>query len=288
MARAVLDGLDTRYEVSGTGPALLMLSPGGFDATIEGWSSVGIYRRLGLLSRLCERYTCIRFDRREAGGSDGRVERIGWHHYAGQARALLDELSIESAHVMGGCVGCSTAVALAVAAPARVRSLVLYSPAGGAAYRMKQHARFAQHLAYVEQNGLAAVVTLARGSEDGFSRDGRVGPWVNVLRRDPRFAADYAGLDADRYLATVTGMARLLFDRDSVPGAEPEDMMLLDTPSLIVPGQDSSHATSAARFLQECLPGAEYWDVPVAGQSAENAPDRVLRFLDRVESAAVS
>lgn len=288
MPYAALDGIDTRYEVSGTGPALLMLSPGGFDATVEAWSGTGVYRRLGLVQRLSERYTCIRFDRRDAGSSGGRVERIGWDHYVRQASELLDALGIESAHLMGGCVGCSTAVAFAVAHPARVTSLVLYSPAGGAAYRIKQHARFAEHLGYVAQHGLDAVVTLAGASDRGFSQDARAGPWVSVLRRNPEFAASYAALDPDRYAITVSGMARLLFDRDSVPGAEPEDLMLLDTPALIVPGQDSSHATSAARFLQECLSRSQYWDVDVADQTAENAPDRVLAFLDGVEQPAVT
>jgi hypothetical protein len=166
--------------------------------------------------------------------------------------------------------------------------MVLYSPAGGAAYRMKQHTRFAEHLAYVAQSGLEGVVTLARASDLGFSQDARVGPWVSMLRRDPGFASDYAGQDPDRYAVTVSGMARLLFDRDSVPGAEPEDMMLLEIPALIVPGQDSSHATSAARFLQECLPSSEYWDVPVAEQTADNAPDRVLQFLNAVGQSAVT
>jgi hypothetical protein len=75
-------------------------------------------------------------------------------------------------------------------------------------------------------------------------------------------------------------MARLLFDRDTVPGAEPEDLLTLDVPALVVPGQDASHATSAARYLEECLPRAEYWDVPVTGQTEETAPARVLAFLD--------
>jgi pimeloyl-ACP methyl ester carboxylesterase len=73
-----------------------------------------------------------------------------------------------------------------------------------------------------------------------------------------------------------------MFDRDTVPGAEPEDLLQLDIPALIVPGQDTSHATSAARYLQECLPGAQYWDVPVAEQTEETAPARVLQFLDAV------
>jgi len=40
-----------------------------------------------------------------------------------------------------------------------------------------------------------------------------------------------------------------------------------------------SHATSAARYLQECLPVNEYWDVPVAAQTADTAPTRILGFL---------
>jgi hypothetical protein len=49
---------------------------------------------------------------------------------------------------------------------------------------------------------------------------------------------------------------------------------------LIVPGRDASHATSAARYLEECLPRSEYWDVPVAAQTEDSAPSRILQFLD--------
>jgi pimeloyl-ACP methyl ester carboxylesterase len=181
---------------------------------------------------------------------------------------------------MGGCVGCSTAAAMTVAHPERVRSMVLFSPAGGVKYRMKQHARFAQHLAHVEAHGLAGVVALAGETEQGFAADPRVGPWNSVVRTDPAFAEAYARLDPARYALVVNGTARLMFDRDTVPGAEPEDLLRLDVPALIVPGQDESHAPSAARYLQECLPRAAYWDVPVAEQTEETAPARVLDFLD--------
>lgn len=280
MPTAVADGISTRYEVAGSGPPLLMFSPGGFDSTLESWRTVGIYRRLALLEQLSENYTCITFDRRESGHSGGRVERLTWSHYVAQAIGLLDRLGIERAHLMGGCVGCSTAVATAVAHPERVRSMVLFSPAGGVKYRMKQHARFAQHLAHVEAHGLAGVVALAGETERGFAADPRVGPWNSVVRTDPAFAEAYARLDPARYALVVNGTARLMFDRDTVPGAEPEDLLRLDVPALIVPGQDESHAPSAARYLQECLPRAAYWDVPVAEQTEDTAPARVLDFLD--------
>jgi pimeloyl-ACP methyl ester carboxylesterase len=158
--------------------------------------------------------------------------------------------------------------------------MVLYSPAGGPRYRMTQQARFATHLAFVDEHGLDAVVTLATSDDKTFSQDPRVGPWASVIRGDRAFAEDYRRREPDRYAAAVAAMARLLFDRDTVPGAEPEDLLQLDIPALVVPGQDASHATSAARYLEECLPRAEYWDVPVAEQTEATAPARVLQFLE--------
>ena len=281
MPVATLNGMATRYETAGSGPPLLMFSPGGFNARLENWTSLGIYSRLRLLDHLTPSYTCISFDRRESGESGGRVERVSWADYVAQARGLLNHLDIEKTHLIGGCAGCSVVAAFAVTHPERVSSMVLFSPAGGARYRMTQHGRFAAHLAYVEQHGLEQVVALARSHDEGFSQDGRVGPWVSVIRADRAFAETYARQDPDHYRVLVSGMARLLFDRDTVSGAEPEDLLRLDIPALIVPGQDASHATSAARYLEECLPRADYWDVPVSEQTEATAPARVLEFLAR-------
>jgi hypothetical protein len=57
--------------------------------------------------------------------------------------------------------------------------------------------------------------------------------------------------------------------------------MRVDIPALIVPGRDAAHATSAARYLEECLPRADYWDIPVAQQTEEAVPARVLAFLEK-------
>jgi hypothetical protein len=48
---------------------------------------------------------------------------------------------------------------------------------------------------------------------------------------------------------------------------------------LIVPGRDASHATSAARYLEECLPCSEYWDLALDRQNEETVPGRLLQFL---------
>ena len=114
---ATLDGIATRYEIVGEGPPLLMYAPGGFDATLEKWRTLGVYERIKLLEHLPKKYICIVFDRRECGQSGGRVEQVTWRHYADHGKALLDHLKIKRAHLMGGCMGCSCVLSFAVSYP---------------------------------------------------------------------------------------------------------------------------------------------------------------------------
>ena len=280
MAFATIDGIRTRYEVVGSGPPLLMFSPGGFDATVEKWSTLGVYARVKLLEHLPKKYTCVMFDRRETGQSGGRIERVSWEHYVEQGRSLLDHLGIDKAHLIGGCMGCAPVAAFAVAHPDRVLSMILWWPVGGAKYRIKGQQRFAEHLAFVQQHGLQAVRDLVAKDGKPFGSDPRGGPWASVLKSDADFAAAYSKQDLEAYKLVVAGMSRNLLDRDTAPGAEPEDLMRLSIPALVVPGRDESHATSAARYLEECIAGSQYWDVAPAEQTEANAPTRVLEFLD--------
>lgn len=286
MPFTVIDGIATRYDIVGSGPPLLMFSPGGFDATLEKWTTLGVYARTRLLRHLAAHYTCIVFDRRETGQSGGRIESVGWSDYVRQAKGLLEHLHIDRAHLLGGCMGCSPVLSFGVMHPETTLSMVLYWPVGGAKYRISSQKRFADHLAYVDEHGLSGVVSLVLQDGKPFNAEPRGGPWAAVIKSDAAFAASFATMNSDRYRQLVSEMARTLFDRDTAPGAEPEDLLRSAIPALVVPGQDASHATSAARYLEECLPRAQYWDVPAAEQTELNAPARVLEFLDGCAIAA--
>src|SRR5262249_53100146 len=227
----------------------------------------------------------ILFDRRESGQSGGRVERITWAHYVAQGKGLLEHLGIERAHLMGGCMGCCPVMAFGVAYPAMTLSMVLFWPVGGAKYRIAAHQRSPSHLPFVQQHGLSGGCALPAKDEKPFNADARGGPWASVLRHDRAFAESFARQDVEQYRLIVTAMMRALFDRDTSPGAEPEDLLRLDIPALVIAGRDVSHATSAARYVEECLPRAEYWDVAVAGQTEQSVPARILDFLDRAPRA---
>src|SRR5207253_5725527 len=173
--------------------------------------------------------------------------------------------------------------AFGVMHPQSVLSMILFWPVGGAKYRISSHQRFAEHLAYVQSQGLEAVVALVAKDGKAFGADPRGGPWASVIKHDHAFAESYAKQNVDAYKLIVAGMARMLFDRDTAPGAEPEDLLRLDIPALIIPGRDASHATSAARYLEECLPKSQYWDVLPEQQTEACAPARVMEFLGSVE-----
>lgn len=285
MPIATIDGLETHYAVLGKGPPLLMFAPGGFDASLDKWSNLGVYAKIKLLDHLPAHFTCILFDRRETGQSGGRVERIGWGDYVAQGTGLLDHLGIDAAHLIGGCMGCCPVAAFATRYPERVRSMIQYWPVGGAAFRLNAFRRFSLHYAYVEEHGLQGVVDLALATADGFGKEPRQGPWAPVLRRDAAFRDAFLRQKPEYYKLIVASLPRVLIDRDSVPGFEPEDLMRLDIPTLIVPGRDNAHALSAARFIEECSPKANFWDIAPGDQTQANVPARLLEFLTAVEKA---
>ncbi len=281
MPTTTINGLTINYLTRGSGPPLLMLAPGGFDATIEKWSTAGVWQQVRPLETFTDRFTCIAYDRRESGASGGRVEHLTWQLYAEEAKALLDHLQMDRAFVIGGCMGCSVAIAFATRFPEATRGLVLHWPVGGAEWIRMTHDRWlGVHAGFVREQGLQGVVHLAR-EKKSFMADFRAGPWASVIARDPAFAERFASQDVDAYLRLLAEITRTLYDRDTAPGAEPEELRRLQIPALVIPGDDPAHATSAAQYLAKDLPQAEYWDVPVAQQEGDLVRRVILDFLTK-------
>lgn len=281
MPTALVDGLEVYYEVRGSGPPLLMFAPGGFDATIDKWLTTTAWKSADALARLSSHFQLIVYDRRESGRSGGQVEKLTWGAYARQAKGLLDHLKIDSAFVLGGCMGCSVGIAFGARFPEAARALLLHWPVGGYRWRLNSRNRFAAHAAFARERGLAAVVERARETKS-FWQDSESGPWAPCIARDPGFAEAFRSLDLDRYLGIVETSGRTLFDRDTAPGAEPEELLGIKVPALVIPGDDPSHATSAAHYLRECLPRAEFWNVMPPEQTTEKVCDRIVEFCEKL------
>jgi pimeloyl-ACP methyl ester carboxylesterase len=277
MPIAMLDGIETYYETHGSGSPILMCAPGGFDASIDKWRAASAWTGIDALKALAAEHAVIVYDRRECGQSHGRVERLGWASYTRQGKALLDHLKLDSAWIMGGCMGCSVALAFGVHYPATTRGLLLHWPVGGYRWKVNSRERFVRHLNYARQNGLKGIVERAQGGKS-FWMDPEGGPWASVIARDKEFAEGFASRDPERYLGIIATSGRSLFDRDTATGAEPEEVMGVKVPALIIPGDDSSHATSSAHYLRELLPKSDFWTVMPPEQTTQNICDRILEF----------
>ena len=88
---------------------------------------------------------------------------------------------VRSARVLGGCIGCSIALAFADAYPHRAERLVLYSPAGGPRYRITQHSRFEQHAEFGGVDGIAPVGRAVRAERTEVAQAAGVGAKVVAL-----------------------------------------------------------------------------------------------------------
>lgn len=277
MPVALIDDLEVYYETLGSGPPLLMFAPGGFDATIDKWLTTVAWKEMNALEELSSEHTLIVYDRRESGRSAGRVERLGWGTFARQAKGLLDHLKVDSAFVLGGCMGCSVALAFAVLFPEATRALLLHWPVGGYRWRVNGRERFLRHFNFTRERGLHSITERAKQGKS-FWQDPEAGPWASAIVRDPAFAETFGSQDLERYLGIVATTGPGLFDRDTAPGAEPEEIMGVKVPAFIIPGDDPSHATSAAHYLRECLPHLEFWNVMPPDQTTKRICERILEF----------
>lgn len=284
MTTATIDGLTVNYTVRGSGPPLLMLAPGGFDASMDRWNLSGVWKGMRPFETLSQHFTMIAYDRRESGLSGGRVERLSWALFADQAKALLDHLKIKDAYVIGGCMGCSVALAFASRHPQATRALILHWPVGGYRWKINGGDRFARHVRFVREHKLDGVIKRAHQGKS-FWQDPEAGPWASTIVADPAFADAFAAQDLERYIGLCAASGRTLFDRDTSPGAEPEEIMGMTMPTLVMAGDDPSHAQSAAHYIKELLPNGQLWPIVPPNQTSENVRERILEFRRAVSES---
>jgi pimeloyl-ACP methyl ester carboxylesterase len=254
MPFATIDGIKTNYQVTGSGTPLLMLAPGGFDSSIMRWSASGAWKELLPLNALADQFQVIAYDRREAGDSGGRIEPLTWELYVKQATGLLDHLGVDSAYMLGGCMGVSVALAIGRLAPKRVRGLLLHWPVGGYRWMLKGRGFFDGQIAYVREHGLAGVLERAKELKTFWRGDPSGGPWSAALANDPALAESFVKQELAHYIRILERSRDTLFNDTMPSGATGEQLIAMQASACVMTGDDASHAHSAAVALRELLP----------------------------------
>jgi pimeloyl-ACP methyl ester carboxylesterase len=285
MPYATLDGIKTHYLKQGSGPVLLMMAPRGFNSCIESWS-VNKWKEMDSINALSSHFTCIAYDRREAGLSGGRVEPLTWDVYARHGKLLLEHLGVDKAWVIGPCMGVAVATKFAALYPEACIALMLPQPVGGYHWMAKMRGLFDAHIDFVIDSGLEAVVEHAKKEGRNFQDDGKAGPWGTVIAHDAAFAARYVKQDIERYLEIVADSRDAMFPDTFVNGARPEELMAITTPAFCWAGDDPAHATSAGHQVRELMPHLRLWDLHPSKHTGANMLEQLVRFKQDVESGA--
>ncbi|MEV4534695.1 alpha/beta fold hydrolase [Asanoa sp. NPDC049518] len=120
MTTLKVPGATLHHEVRGTGPTLLLVCGGVYDAA--GYA--------GLARALADRFTVVTYDRRGNSRSplDGLDGPQSLPEHADDAAALLDAVGGGPAHVFGNSSGAIIGLDLAARYPDRVRTLVAHEP----------------------------------------------------------------------------------------------------------------------------------------------------------------
>ena len=127
MAYFETGGARIYYESQGSGPAILLIAPGGMKSSISFWATTP----WNPIEQLSSDYQVIAMDQRNAGRSTAPISGSdGWHTYAQDQLGLMDHLGIDQFHVAGMCIGGPYCFGLIDAVPRRVLSATLFQTIG--------------------------------------------------------------------------------------------------------------------------------------------------------------
>ena len=250
MTRMLVNGIYLNVEVTGEGPALLLLH--GFTGNMETWEPF-LEDWWG--------FKKVSVDIIGHGASDSPPDhgRYGMGEAVQDLLALLDQLGIQRTGLLGYSMGGRLALHLALAAPERLWALVLEGASPGIEDAAEREARRESDQSLAEdlgRLGLEAFVDRWQ-AQPLFASQSRLPAEVFERQRRQRLASSPVGL-----ANSLRGM-----------GAGSQEYLLphlerLDIPTLLIAGEHDKRYSALARELESVLPDAVAEIIPGAGHAA--------------------
>ncbi len=244
MPVATIRGAKINYEVLGTHGPWLALSPGG-------------RRDLSNMRSLAQRmadhgYRVLIHDRRNCGVSDLLIggDKPEYEVWAEDLHELLSQLDALPVFIGGSSSGCRLSLLFAKKYPQAVRGLLLWRITGGpfAAKRLTEN-YYGQYIRAAETGGMAAVCELDHFKERIAARpDHR----ATLMAMDPKAFAD----SMRDWMAQFAKGAEL-----PIIGASEADLRAIRVPTVIIPGNDKTHAHASAETAHRLIAGSELHDL---------------------------
>ena len=263
---AEVNGVSLPYEITGSGEPLVLIH--GWAVHLGFWDTD--------VDALARRYTVIRYDRRGFGAATGKPDLTA---DPADLKALLDELGIARAHVMGHSQGTNVALTFAVRYPEMVDGLILFGPGAPPGFGVPEGPEappFGEWIGAARASGIDALkdaLTAWAGAQFGDQPD-------EMMRRSRELLEPYTGAD----LLDPNPPLNL------VAPARIDELRLVGAPTLLLVGEhEMPHLRLVADALAYGIPGAQEVVIVGGGHTVNWAePERfaaeVLRFLREVDA----
>lgn len=255
------NGIAINYQTDGPNGAPWLIFSNSLATNLTMWDDQA--------RELKQAYRVLRYDQRGHGGTEATAGRYSFELLMADVIALMDALTIKTAHFAGLSMGGATALGLAETHPDRLdRVIVCDTPCQSTPASAQQ---WEERIVIAEKQGMDALV------------EPTVGRWFppEVLKANPPH------LDKVRRMIRTTpvngfiGCAAALADHDYASA-----VATVKRPVLFMAGEKDGVTPVAMRKLSAALPGSRYVEFPGAGHiSNMDEPDGFTRAIEQFLAA---
>jgi pimeloyl-ACP methyl ester carboxylesterase len=236
--------LNINYEIVGDAGPWVALITGGRR---------GYQEFLPLAGKIAAKgHRVLLHDRRNTGASDieleaHEVEEATW---ADDLRDLLSQLDAVPAFIGGSSSGARTAIMFGLRHPDATRALMLLRVTGGEfpAKRLPEM-YYGQFITIAKEGGMAAICETET--------------WAERIETNEANREKLMAMDAGEFIATLSRWKELFEEgaHHPVMGVTDEQLGGLKMPTIIIPGNDNTHASASGRAAHERIAGSELFDL---------------------------
>jgi pimeloyl-ACP methyl ester carboxylesterase len=250
-----INGVNINWRVVGDhGPWVVMTTGGrrGYDEFIP------------LAEKVAQHgFRIMLHDRRNTGASDILIEGADGEEviWMRDLHALMSEHNALPAFFGGSSSGARTSILFCLRYPQAVRGLLLLRVTGGAfaAGRLPEQ-YYGQYIRAAEQGGMAAICAMDQ--------------WRERIEANSANGDYLARLPARQFIDVLTRWSEIFVAGGQYPvmGVSPDELRAVTAPTIIIPGNDKTHARASGLAAHQLIAGSVLHQLPIEDQDEPLIP----------------
>jgi pimeloyl-ACP methyl ester carboxylesterase len=255
MPVAKLGDVAITYRIVGNSGPWLALTPGGRRSHQE---FISLAEKIAAGG-----FRVFLHDRRNTGASDVVIDGEDSEEtiWADDLNALLSQQDALPAFVGGSSSGARLSILTCLRHPKAVRGLTLLRVTGGpfAAQRLPEN-YYGQFIRAAQEGGMAAVCATEQYKER--------------IAANPGNRARLMAMDPAKYIAVMSHWRDQFVSGAPHPvmGVSEAELNSVRVPTIVIPGNDKTHASASALAAHRSIPGSELHRLPITDQDVPLIP----------------